>query len=63
MNINKTYEALESLEKSSKLLREAGFLMAADTLERMYDSINSDLCDGLADANDIRQEQETDEGE
>ena len=64
MDIQKTYKALESLEKSSKLLREAGFANAADTLERMYDSINSDLCDGLADANDIRDEQELDdEGE
>lgn len=63
MNIQKTYKALESLEKSSKLLREAGFNDAADTLDNMYDGINSDLCDGLAMAQDIKQEQETDEGE
>lgn len=63
MDIKKMYKALESLEKSSKLLREAGFNDAADTLDNMYDGINSDLCDGLAMAQDIKQEQETDEGE
>lgn len=64
MDIDKTYKALESLEKSSKLLREAGFNDAADTLDSMYDGINSDLCDGLSNAKDIADEIELDdEGE
>jgi len=64
MDIKKMYKALESLEKSSKLLREVGFIDAADTLDNMYDGINSDLCDRLSNAKDIADEIELDdEGE
>lgn len=63
INLKKTTEALEALDKASKLLKEAGFSNAANTLDSIYEIINSDLNDALDIANDVKQEQMRCEGE
>lgn len=61
MDMNKTYKALEKLEKASTALREAGFPDAASSLDDMYDLINNELCEAQNIANDVKSEIHTDD--
>ena len=61
MDMNKTYKALEKLEKASAALKEAGFPDAASSLDNMYDLINNELCEAQSVAKDIKSEMRTDD--